>query len=325
MTRYAVRHATVYEYGGDVAHSHHLLHLTPREFEFQRCLEHSLTLDPQPNSRYEDVDPFGNAIARLEYDRPHDGLSVTSEMHVEILPRRVNALEDSDSWDAVRSRLSYGATPMPAADLEACRFRMQSSYVRIKQAIGDYAEDCFAPGRSIAAVSAALMRKIHREFDYAPGSTTNRTSVLEVLTSRRGVCQDFAHLMIGCLRATGLAARYVSGYIRTVRTAPVRRSRRRCVARVGVSVLSARWVGWISIPPTTARRRRSRHPRVGPGFRRCFPASRHDRRRRATQAQGRCSRTATGTGDRRWWFMMRSPCCRARLTLPTGAHLLDIV
>src|ERR1700685_1103664 len=69
MTRYSVRHATVYEYGGDVSHSHHLLHLIPREFEFQRCLEHSLALDPQPSSVREDVDAFGNAIARLEYDR----------------------------------------------------------------------------------------------------------------------------------------------------------------------------------------------------------------------------------------------------------------
>ncbi len=249
MTRYAVRHATVYEYGGDVAHSHHLLHLTPREFEFQRCLEHSLTLDPQPNSRYEDVDPFGNAIARLEYDRPHDALSVTSEMHVEILPRRVNALEASDAWDAVRSRLSYGATPMPAADLDACRFRMQSSYVRIKQAFGDYAEDCFAPDRSIAAVSAALMRKIHRDFDYAPGSTTTRTSVLEVLASRRGVCQDFAHLMIGCLRATGLAARYVSGYIRTVRTSSGAALLGGDVSHAWVSVYCPP-LGWVDFDPT---------------------------------------------------------------------------
>ena len=87
MTRYAVRHTTVYEYGGDVAHSHHLLHLKPREFEFQRCLSHSLALDPQPSSSREDRDAFGNPIARLEYDRPHDRLSVTAEMQVEVLPR----------------------------------------------------------------------------------------------------------------------------------------------------------------------------------------------------------------------------------------------
>ena len=99
MRRYAVRHATVYEYGGEVAHSHHLLHLTPREFEYQRCLAHSLGLDPQPSSAREDRDAFGNAIARLEYDRSHDRLSVTAEMQVEVLPRRGRTLEDGEAWE----------------------------------------------------------------------------------------------------------------------------------------------------------------------------------------------------------------------------------
>jgi transglutaminase-like putative cysteine protease len=217
MRRYAVRHVTVYRYGGDVAHSHHLLHLKPRDFEFQRCLAHALILDPPPTSQHADTDAFGNAIARLEYDRTHDRLSVSAEMQVEVLPRPHGALETSESWQVVRRRLNYDAKPMAAEDLEACRFRMQSSYVRIKQSFEDYAADCLLPGRPIGAACAALMHKIHRDFDYVPGATTNRTSVAEVLETRRGVCQDFAHLMIGCLRAAGLAARYVSGYIRTVR------------------------------------------------------------------------------------------------------------
>jgi transglutaminase-like putative cysteine protease len=249
MTRYAVRHATVYEYGGDVAHSHHLVHLKPRDFEFQRCLQHSLELDPQPSSAREDVDAFGNPISRLEYDRPHDRLAVTAEMHVEILPRSVKALDPCESWDVVRNRLSYHAMPIPAADLEACRFRMQSSHVRIKQAFEDYARDCFAPGRSIAAASEALMRKIHRDFDYVPGSTTNRTSIAEVLASRRGVCQDFAHLMIGCLRSLGLAARYVSGYIRTVRTSGGEALLGGDASHAWVSVYCPP-LGWVDFDPT---------------------------------------------------------------------------
>ena len=197
MTRYAVRHATVYEYGGDVVHSHHLLHLQPREFAFQRCLEHSLTLDPQPSFSREDVDAFGNPIARLEYDRAHKRLAVTAEMHVEIFPRGVDSLDAAEPWDGLRSRLSYHAVPVAAADLEACRFRMRSTHVTLKQAFEDYAADCFTPGRPVAAACLALMRKIHREFKYVPGSTTNRTSIVEVLKGRRGVCQDFAHFMIG--------------------------------------------------------------------------------------------------------------------------------
>jgi transglutaminase-like putative cysteine protease len=216
VTRYDVRHVTDYHYGGDVAHSHHLVHLSPREFEFQHCLRHTLRLDPQPASARDDVDAFGNRICRVEYDRPHDRLSVVSETQVEILPRMLDGLERCEAWETVRNRLRYGAAPKPAADLDACRFRMQSSYVRLKQAFGDYAQACFTPRRSTATAAEALMQQIHRDFEYVPGSTTTRTSVAEVLASRRGVCQDFAHLMIGCLRAQGLAARYVSGYIRTV-------------------------------------------------------------------------------------------------------------
>ncbi len=217
MTRYAVHHSTVYEYGGDVAHSHHLLHLRPRESAFQRCLEHELLLDPQPSWLQEDVDAFGNPIVRLEYDRSHERLAVTSELQVEIFPRALQLLESADVWEAVCHRLSYHAIPMAPEDLDACRFRMQSSHVPLKQAFVDYAEECFAPGRPVAAAAADLMRKIHREFKYVPGSTTNRTSIVEVLEKRRGVCQDFAHFMIGCLRSSGLAARYVSGYIKTLR------------------------------------------------------------------------------------------------------------
>jgi transglutaminase-like putative cysteine protease len=217
MMRYAVRHSTVYEYGGDVAHSHHLLHLTPRDFDFQRSLSHSIALDPEPSSALDGVDAFGNPITRVEYERSHDRLSVIAEMEVEVLPRP-DGLPAGDSWESVRTRLSYHAEPMKADDLEACRFRMQSSHVLIKQALEDYAKDCLGAGRSIEEASEALMRKIRREFKYVPGSTTNRTPVTEVLKTRRGVCQDFAHLMIGCLRSSGLAARYVSGYIRTART-----------------------------------------------------------------------------------------------------------
>jgi transglutaminase-like putative cysteine protease len=248
MTRYALSHATVYDYGGDVVHSHHLLHLQPREFAFQRCIEHSLTLDPQPSFSREDVDAFGNPIARLEYDRAHERLVVTAEMQVEVFPRCAESLESTEPWDGLRRRLSYHAVPVAAAELEACRFRMRSSLVPLKRTFEDYAADCFTPQRPVAAACQALMRKIHREFKYVPGSTTNRTSIVEVLKSRRGVCQDFAHLMIGCVRSSGLAARYVSGYIRTVRKGGA--------AAIGGDASHA-WVsvycpplGWLDFDPT---------------------------------------------------------------------------
>jgi len=242
--RYQVCHRTVYEYGGEVAHSHHLLHLTPRELDFQRCLGHRIALDPEPSSIRDGRDAFGNPVARLEYDRAHDRLAVVADTRVDVLPRPQRPA--ADAWESVRERLSYRAAPMRAADLEACRFRMQSSHVPIKQALGDYAKDCLDRSRPIDAAAAALAAKIHREFHYLPGSTTHRTPVTEVLTTRRGVCQDFAHLMIGCLRSAGLAARYVSGYVRTARAGEL----------VGGDASHA-WVsvycppsGWLDFDPT---------------------------------------------------------------------------
>jgi transglutaminase-like putative cysteine protease len=215
--RYAVRHATLYEYEGDVAHAHHLLHLRPREFAYQRCLEHALKLEPAPSAAREDIDAFGNGISRLEYDRSHDRLTVIADMTVEILQRAPARLDATLPCEALRERLRYRAAPLDADDLEAWRFRMRSDHVPIKQVFWDYAADCFPAGRTIGAAAEALMRKIHREFKYAPGATNNRTSITDVLKIRKGVCQDFAHLMLGALRAGGFAARYVSGYIRTLR------------------------------------------------------------------------------------------------------------
>lgn len=249
MTHYAVRHLTSYEYGGDVAHSHHLLHLTPREFRHQRCLAHSLILDPVPSFACEDRDAFGNGIARLEYDRAHDHLSVSAEMRVEVLPRELGTLESSEPWERVRERLCYRAAPVSAADLEAMQFRMRSGLVPLKDAVAEYARESLAPGRPVATAAEVLMRAIYRDFDYVPGSTTNRTPITEVLEKRRGVCQDFAHLMIACLRASGLAARYVSGYIRTLRAAD-------STALIGGDASHA-WVsvycpplGWVDFDPT---------------------------------------------------------------------------
>lgn len=249
MTGYAVRHATVYEYGGDVAHSHHLLHLKPREFAFQRCLEHSITLDPEPSVVHEDFDAFGNEIARLEYQRTHDRLSVTAQMRIEVFPRPADGFAAAEPWEAVRKRLSYHADPLIDADLEACRFRMRSGHVLIKHAFEDYAGDCLEPGRPIAEAAQALMRKIRREFKYVPGSTTNRTSIEEVLKSRRGVCQDFAHLMIGCLRSSGLAARYVSGYLRTARPGTDAELIGGDASHAWVSVYCPP-LGWVDFDPT---------------------------------------------------------------------------
>ena len=215
ITRYQVRHQTVYHYGGNVAHSHQLLHLAPRDSVNQVCRSRSIALEPEPSSRREDVDAFGNFVTRLEYDQPHDRLEVLAEVAVEVSPRRDAADTESAAWEEVRDALNYSGRPVTEPELDACRFRMESSFVRIKHTFADYAADCFVPGRPLLQGAEALMHKIHRDFRYAPGTTNIRTSALEAFAARRGVCQDFAHIMLACLRSRGLAARYVSGYLRT--------------------------------------------------------------------------------------------------------------
>jgi transglutaminase-like putative cysteine protease len=247
--RYRVRHETVYRYGGDVAHSHQLLHLTPRDSANQICRSRTITLDPQPSTRREDVDAFGNCVTRLEYDLPHDRLEVLAEVDVEVdAPRDVWDTE-SAAWESVRDALTYSGQPMTAADLDACRFRMESSYVRVKQTFSDYAADCFAPGRPLLAGAESLMHKMHRDFSYQPGTTNISTSAIEAFTARRGVCQDFAHIMLACLRSRGLAARYVSGYLRTTPPGSDASLLGADASHAWVSVFCPPF-GWIDLDPT---------------------------------------------------------------------------
>ena len=216
VQRYRVRHETVYNYGGNVAHSHQLLHLTPRDSALQICSARNIQLEPLPSTRSEFLDAFGNLTTRLEYDSPHDRLEVLAEVEVEVRAPPAAGAGAAYPWEETRNALVYSGKPMTAEQLDACRFRMESSYAQIKSEFFEYGADCFAAGSSLLAGAEALMHKVHRDFAYAPGSTNIRTSAAEAFAARRGVCQDFAHIMIACLRSRGLAARYVSGYLRTL-------------------------------------------------------------------------------------------------------------
>jgi transglutaminase-like putative cysteine protease len=257
--RYRVRHETVYNYGGNVAHSHQLLHLTPRDTPSQTCRQRSITLQPEPSTRRDDIDAFGNIVARLEYDLPHDRLEVLAEVQVDVRPSPKIDATESDSWEKVRDALMYSGRPVDERLLEAFRYRMESSYVRIKKTFTDYGGDCFLARTPLLVAAEALMHKVYRDFKYAPGSTNIRTSAVEAFEARRGVCQDFAHIMIGCLRSRGLAARYVSGYLRTLPPPGAD------AAYVGADASHA-WVsvycppfGWVDLDPTNDVRVTSDH------------------------------------------------------------------
>lgn len=246
--RYKVRHETTYAYAGDVVHSRHMLHLTPRAAAYQACLNHEIALDPPPKERRDENDAFGNVVTRLEFDRPHRRLEVVARAEMAITPRPTVDAAATENWERLRDDLVYTGRPLAPRKLDAVRFVMQSPYVRVKHVFQRYSRDCLTPGRPVLAAAEALMSKIHREFTYAPGETNVATPLMRVFESRRGVCQDYAHLMIACLRSCGLAARYVSGYLRTVPSGNA--------VLVGADASHA-WVsvycppvGWIDLDPT---------------------------------------------------------------------------
>jgi transglutaminase-like putative cysteine protease len=252
--QYAVRHETVYRYDRDVAHSHQQLHLTPRSFARQRCLEHSIEIEPQPAVRTEHLDAFGNCVTRVELDRPHACLRVIAAMKVSLEAPPDAPAAQGESWERVREQLGYHPRDRDPLWLEAMRFRGESPFVRIKRQFSDFARDCLQPGGGVLDVADALMAKVHAEFTYAPGETEIATPLLEVLHKRRGVCQDYAHLMIACLRSAGLAARYVSGYLHTHGTAVLGAN----ASHAWVSVFAPPF-GWVEYDPTNNVRVRQGH------------------------------------------------------------------
>ena len=249
--RYRVRHETAYEYAADVVHSHHLLHLVPRPAPYQECLEHELRITPENHRRVNELDAFGNPLIRIELAQAHRELNVVSEMQIVVHARPAVSLESTEPWEKVRGSFAYRGAWPSRDQLDAARFRHESPHVRLKQGFTDYSAVCFSEGRPILACAEALSTKLHGDIKYVPGVTTISTSPTEVLETRRGVCQDFAHLKISCLRSRGLPARYVSGYLRT--NATQGGSDEKLVGDAASHAWVAVWsppYGWIEFDPT---------------------------------------------------------------------------
>ncbi|HUD41450.1 MAG TPA: transglutaminase family protein [Dokdonella sp.] len=249
--RYRVVHETEYRYSSTVSVSRQAMHLAPRACARQRTLDHRLTIDPLPTYRQEGVDCFGNPLTRIEIDHPHRALLVVAESDVTITARGdLRDPADSPAWESVAEHHAYRAGRAPdAAALQACRFRADSPFVRAGTELIDFAHPYFAPGTPLLVAVHRLMHAIHRQFRFDTEATQIATPLLEVLAQRRGVCQDFAHLMIGCLRALGLPARYVSGYLLTAPPPGQPRLVGADASHAWVSVHCPR-NGWVDFDPT---------------------------------------------------------------------------
>jgi len=247
--RYQILHDTHYHYDSPVSLAQQLAHLWPRACEWQVCTERQLTISPEPTTRRDEQDVFGNPLTRLAFERPHDELLVNARLSVEVLARPEPDFTLSPAWESTCSALTYSSRPLPSPLLEACRYRFESPYVHLKRSFVEFSESCFAPGRPLMLCIRALMEKIFNEFTFDAEATQVATPLVEVLERRRGVCQDFAHLMLACVRSRGLAARYVSGYLLTQPPPGQPRLIGADASHAWVSVFCP-VLGWVDFDPT---------------------------------------------------------------------------
>jgi transglutaminase-like putative cysteine protease len=208
-----VVHDTTYRYGSAVTLAHHLAHLQPLHDAHQQLLDFALHIDPAPAQLHPGHDAFGNAQHHFSLVQPHRELHVRSTSRLRVWPRFA-ALDAAASppWDAVAAGLRYVACA-PFQPMVA--YAQPSPFVPRLPALRAWARPHFPPGRPLAEAALALMAALHREFRYDSASTEIDTPLGEAFALKRGVCQDFAHLLAGALRMLGLPARYVSGYLLT--------------------------------------------------------------------------------------------------------------
>lgn len=254
--KYRVTHRTEYLYSGTVSQCHNLAHLRPRDSERQQCVHHRLAIAPPANDLAEHLDFFGNHLSYFAIHQPHTALTVTASSEV-VLHEQAGQLPlyQDAPWESVRNRL---AAPGSAELNEQRQYTLDSPLAAASAELADFAAASFPADRPLLEAVNDLMQRMHAEFSYDPGYTTIATPLAQVLASRRGVCQDFAHLAIACLRSLGLAARYVSGYLETLPRPGSEKLRGADESHAWFSVLLPD-NGWVDFDPTNNQIPLDRH------------------------------------------------------------------
>jgi transglutaminase-like putative cysteine protease len=243
---YQVEHKTRYVYETAVSTSHHIACLEPRELPYQHLQSFELSIDPMPARLVRRVDYFGNVRHQFQLLGPHDQLTVTAAGVIDLYPRRARAIGGIGPWESARE---WFRDPPRDAMLDVPQYLGPSPQVVIDREIEGFARESFLPGRTVYDGAIELMHRIHSGFTFDPTATTPSTPVANVLAERRGVCQDFAHFQIACLRSLGLAARYVSGYLRTEPPPGQPRQAGADASHAWVSVFVP-GMGWVDLDPT---------------------------------------------------------------------------
>ncbi|WP_242468477.1 transglutaminase family protein [Burkholderia plantarii] len=262
-----VTHDTHYRYAARVESAQHQARLRPLDLPRQQLLDFTIEIEPRPEDVGAGIDAFGNQRTSFALNQPHEELLVRSRSLVRVSPPTLTAGKRGEpppaiarpapgtasAWETVRETLTFRAGQAYDA---ASEFVFPSTHVACHADLAAYAARSFTPGRPLVQAAWDLMRRIHAEFAYTPNSTDVNTTALDALALRRGVCQDFAHVMIGAMRSLGLAARYVSGYLLTQPPPGQPRLIGADASHAWVEVYDPAWPedgGWLQLDPTNDR------------------------------------------------------------------------
>jgi transglutaminase-like putative cysteine protease len=242
--KYRIRHLTRYRYTEAVTNSQHDLHLLPRELPHQRCLSSELEIKPTPSVCEERVDYFGNRATHMVLATAHSELAVVARSHVQVAVPVAIVPEQDLAWEDALAAIAQDRRQLLVQEMT-----FFSPYVAAWDALRTYARKSFPAGQPVLKGCLDLMARVHGDFTYDAKATTIATPLDEVFSKRRGVCQDFSHLMIACLRSLGLAARYVSGYLVTTPPPGKPRLVGADASHAWLSVHSPRF-GFVDLDPT---------------------------------------------------------------------------
>ncbi len=244
--KYRITHTTKYAYLEAVPVCHNLIRLRPRNLPYQSCHQFQLLVHPEPGEISTRKDYFGNHVSYFSIEQPHHGLTISASSDVQVVEQDRMAASKSAPWETIAD--SFRANVFPKS-IDVYQYVPWSKHIQPFAALTRYAARSFRRGRPIVEAVMDLTGRIFRDFKYDPRATTIQTPITEVFEKRHGVCQDFAHLQIGCLRSLGIPARYVSGYLRTI---PPPGKPRLVGADASHAWLSAYCgeAGWIDVDPT---------------------------------------------------------------------------
>jgi transglutaminase-like putative cysteine protease len=243
---YRVRHRTIYDYEDPVSVSHHLLRLTPRKLPGQLCRTARISILPSPSATITNFDYFGNFQTFFTLQEPHSSLALEATSELEVSSPAPPDFSASPPWETVVESL---VSDHSEDGLDAYQFVFGSQRAGTSRELADYAREVFPAGRPLLEAIRDLMQKINHDFSFDTKATEVNTPVQAFFEKRRGVCQDFAHLQIACLRSLGLPARYVSGYLRTLPPP----GRARWIGADASHAWCAAWcpgIGWTDFDPT---------------------------------------------------------------------------